>query len=340
MKVIDASELPKINRHPLDGQKELLLAPKGEMMQHTSIMHLDLLDGQLSEYRYSNFSVDRTLFNVHEECVFMGCLNNPEPMLVISYALQGEVDNTFISDNIQNQIQRNQTAMTLITDDKKLSRRKLLPGAVESGHIYMSEKYIKQLAEFYPDEVGILMRAIEKNKCNQALIEGYNTTPLLSNCLHSLFIPPILGNCSEDFMEQQLVDYIAHFTMCGNVSRAHWSESMNAIMVSKMYDALDILKRNFREPFTVRSLALAVGTNECYLKTGFRHEFHQSIYAYLFEYRMQMAIRYLRDTQKTIEEISILVGYEYAAHFITAFKRRFRITPLEFRTRESKALVI
>jgi AraC-like DNA-binding protein len=51
---------------------------------------------------------------------------------------------------------------------------------------------------------------------------------------------------------------------------------------------------------------------------------------------MQMAIRYLRETQKSIEQISMLVGYEYAAHFITAFKRRFRITPLEFRIREKK----
>lgn len=340
MKVIHASELPEINKHPLDGQKKLLLASKGEMRQHTSVMHLDLLDGQLSEFRYANFSIDRSLFNAHEECLFFGCLNNPEPMLVISYALQGEVDNTFISDNIQNQIQRNQTAMTLITDDKKLSRRRLTPGVVESGHIYLPKKYIRQLAELYPEEVGKLIRVIENNLDNQALVEGYNTSPQLSNCLQSLFIPPILGNCSEDFMEQQIVDYIAHFTMCDNVNKAHWSESINATMVSKIHDALDILKHDFRKPLSIRSLAMAVGTNECYLKAGFRHEFHQSIYAYLFDYRMQMAIKYLRDTQKTIEEISMLVGYEYAAHFITAFKRRFRITPLEFRMRESKAHIL
>lgn len=61
MKVIHASELPEINKQPLDGQKKLLLAPKGEMRQHTSVMHLDLLDGQLSEFRYANLTYLRIL---------------------------------------------------------------------------------------------------------------------------------------------------------------------------------------------------------------------------------------------------------------------------------------
>lgn len=340
MKVIRASELAENHKHPLDGKKKLILAPKGEVMLHTATMHLDFLDGQLSEFKYANFSIDRSLFNVREECLFEGCVNNPEPMLVISYAIKGEVDNTFVSNGIKNQMRRNQTAITLVMSDKKISNRRLLPETVESGHIYMSEKYVRKLSGYYPDEVGKLMRTIDGTGHNQALVEGRGTSPMLANCLQSLFIPPLLGNCSEEFMEQQIVDYIAQITESKMTGKVRWNESMSATMTSKMHDALEILKQNFREPLSLRALARAVGTNECYLKKGFRQVFHQSIYAYLFEYRMQMSTRYLRDTQKTIEEISMLVGYEYAAHFITAFKRRFRITPQGYRIRGHQTLMI
>lgn len=50
-----------------------------------------------------------------------------------------------------------------------------------------------------------------------------------------------------------------------------------------------------------------------------------------FEYRMKMACRYLLDSSKTIQEIGACVGYEYHAHFSTAFKRKFGLTPLEYR---------
>ncbi|EXZ17015.1 bacterial regulatory helix-turn-helix s, AraC family protein [Bacteroides fragilis str. J-143-4] len=46
---------------------------------------------------------------------------------------------------------------------------------------------------------------------------------------------------------------------------------------------------------------------------------------------MKMACRYLLDSSKTIQEIGACVGYEYHAHFSTAFKRKFGLTPLEYR---------
>ena len=67
------------------------------------------------------------------------------------------------------------------------------------------------------------------------------------------------------------------------------------------------------------------------LKAGFKEAFRTTVFNYLFDYRMNIAIHYLLDTNKSIGEVAGLVGYEHQAHFCTAFKRKFNVTPSEYR---------
>jgi AraC-like DNA-binding protein len=74
-----------------------------------------------------------------------------------------------------------------------------------------------------------------------------------------------------------------------------------------------------------------VGTNEYTLKNGFKALFGTTVFGYLFDYRMRLACQYLLDTEKTIQEIAGVVGYEYQSHFATAFKRRYGASPQAYR---------
>ena len=67
------------------------------------------------------------------------------------------------------------------------------------------------------------------------------------------------------------------------------------------------------------------------LKNGFKKQFGVTVFGYLFDYRMKTACRYLMNTDKTIQEVGELVGYEYHSHFTTAFKRKFFVSPQEYR---------
>jgi AraC-like DNA-binding protein len=46
---------------------------------------------------------------------------------------------------------------------------------------------------------------------------------------------------------------------------------------------------------------------------------------------MNLARQYLLDTDKTIQEVADVVGYEHQSHFSTAFKRKFRMSPQAYR---------
>ena len=56
-------------------------------------------------------------------------------------------------------------------------------------------------------------------------------------------------------------------------------------------------------------------------------------FQYLFDYRMRLAVLYLLDSDMTINDIAIKLGYDYQSHFCTAFKRKYGVTP-EYRARQ------
>lgn len=84
---------------------------------------------------------------------------------------------------------------------------------------------------------------------------------------------------------------------------------------------------------SLHELAAMVGTNECTLKKGFKQEFGTTVFQYLFDFRMDLAVHYLLDTSLPIADIGVKLGYDYQSHFCTAFKRKHGVSPMEFRLR-------
>lgn len=102
----------------------------------------------------------------------------------------------------------------------------------------------------------------------------------------------------------------------------------------KLQDAKIIIEQQYLSPPSLYQLALMVGTNECTLKKGFKgfkELFGTTVFGYIFNYRMDLACRHLLDSDKPVQEIGFCVGYEHHAHFSRAFKRKFGVSPLEYR---------
>jgi len=69
----------------------------------------------------------------------------------------------------------------------------------------------------------------------------------------------------------------------------------------------------------------------------FRSQVEKSPSAYITEARLETATRLLCDTELSVAEIGLLVGYSDVTAFRMAFKRRLRRTPQEFRRRSRQA---
>ncbi len=94
--------------------------------------------------------------------------------------------------------------------------------------------------------------------------------------------------------------------------------------------AVDILRQEWISPPTISALARLVGTNECYLKKGFRSQTGMSIGQYIRELRMNRALKLLTTGRYSILEIAHSVGYSNPSQFSAAFKRLYGEAPSRY----------
>lgn len=78
---------------------------------------------------------------------------------------------------------------------------------------------------------------------------------------------------------------------------------------------------------TVSELAQLCEMTPRKLMSGFKALFNITVFQYVIEVKMLTARSLLMDTDKHINEIAWEVGYPNPQHFISAFKRRFGLSP-------------
>jgi AraC family transcriptional regulator len=98
---------------------------------------------------------------------------------------------------------------------------------------------------------------------------------------------------------------------------------------NKMILAREILLQRLGEPITIKELSRKVGTNECYLKKGFKAMFGTTVFDFYQNKRMEHARYLLYEKGLSVTEVSDLLGYSSISHFSTAFKKHTGIKPCE-----------
>ncbi|MDG2193759.1 MAG: AraC family transcriptional regulator [Polaribacter sp.] len=100
--------------------------------------------------------------------------------------------------------------------------------------------------------------------------------------------------------------------------------------VLKIRKAKDIIISNMIDPPSLQELANAVGLSLKKLKEGFKQIYGDTVYSFLFEYKMEHARKLLESNQHNVNEVGLRVGYSTASHFIAAFKKKFGTTPKKY----------
>jgi AraC family transcriptional activator of pyochelin receptor len=150
----------------------------------------------------------------------------------------------------------------------------------------------------------------------------------------------------------QVIDQIIHHRYTGDLQRlfllsksiellvccaescehATKTQSENPILKTnadkeKILAARDLVNTRIDSPPSLSEISRSIGLNEYKLKRGFKETFKTTIFGYLTAQRLQLARRYLLDTQKTAAEIAYELGYSTPQHFNNAFKKHFGHTP-------------
>ncbi len=106
--------------------------------------------------------------------------------------------------------------------------------------------------------------------------------------------------------------------------------------LKQIYRARELLIEHLENPPTLEELARTVGMNRKKLSDTFHTLYGQPVFEWLREYRLFEARGLLRDSALPVSEIALAVGYGNNANFSTAFKKRFGMTPKQYRQLQSK----
>ena len=101
--------------------------------------------------------------------------------------------------------------------------------------------------------------------------------------------------------------------------------------LEKMKLILKYVENHYMDKITIEDIANEVGLSQSHFMKYFKNTMGTSFIDYLNEYRLTMASRLLLSSDSSILAIASEVGYENLSYFNRTFKKRFGMTPREYR---------
>jgi AraC-like DNA-binding protein len=102
--------------------------------------------------------------------------------------------------------------------------------------------------------------------------------------------------------------------------------------------AKDLVDARYREPLDVPALARAARLSPAHFSREFRRAFGEPPHQYLLMRRMERAAALLRNTDRKVADICLMVGLRSVGSFTTSFGRTFGVSPTAYRAAHPPAL--
>lgn len=150
---------------------------------------------------------------------------------------------------------------------------------------------------------------------------------LLVECMEKLYAEIQSSSISFELILgyfYQLVGYIQKGTM---------QETDTYEPVYYYKNALRFIEHNLRLPLKVQDLADDIGLSPSHTYRIIKKECGLSPHELIEKLKMKKACKMLDETNISIQEISLLLGYEYVSHFFHVFKKVVGMTPGEYRSK-------
>lgn len=145
---------------------------------------------------------------------------------------------------------------------------------------------------------------------------------------------PGQGSVIDRMLDVLLVHCVRAWTGAHPERATGW---LSASADSVVGQALELLHELPAEPWTLESLARRLNVSRATLAARFRSAVGEPPMTYLTNWRMLLASELLADPHRTTARIAGEIGYGSPFALSTAFKRRFGVSPTEYRRRKYAA---
>jgi AraC-like DNA-binding protein len=96
-------------------------------------------------------------------------------------------------------------------------------------------------------------------------------------------------------------------------------------------EVAELVRNNLDKKYTIEELAQKYGISASALKKYFGQVFNMPISEYVRKERLGKAAKLLKTTDKSVQDIAALCGYQHQGKFGVVFKEMYQMSPLEYR---------
>ncbi len=277
------------------------------------------------------------IFNENNELIVIKLSNDKDEPCALSKNISRELVHLYIclegsiSVEICNQhysfpLKEDTTTLIFIKDFKPELKFHLQPSTKAIG-VYISVEKLHALFSKDPaqspvfDNIGMGNRIIETT-INKADVR---------EVAYQLFQKDLSETYQAIYVKGKLLELLSTVFYVADKGTAEQCPYIaNEESAAKIKKAKTIIISNLAEAPLLNDLAKMVGLNVKALKEGFKTLYGKPVITYLFHYRMEEARKLLELGALNVSEVAPLVGYSSSSHFITAFKRKYGVTPKQF----------
>lgn len=94
---------------------------------------------------------------------------------------------------------------------------------------------------------------------------------------------------------------------------------------------MEYINAHYAEQLSLEQVAAQVYLNPDYFSRVFKTETGQTFINYLTDVRLQHSVQLLENTALRVQTIAQQVGYYNASYFSTTFKKKYGVSPYEYR---------
>ncbi len=189
---------------------------------------------------------------------------------------------------------------------------------------------IKKFHGLFSQEADYISFLNNENKDTKYYKDG-NISPSMSICLNQIInynLNDIIKPLYFKAKAYELLSLYFNRSEDADIEQCPFLADENN--VTKIKRAKSIIISKMTEPPTLQELSEEINLSLKKLKEGFKQIYGDTVYGFLFDYKMEVARKLLETGKLNVNEIALKVGYSTGSHFITAFKKKYGTTPKKY----------
>lgn len=189
-------------------------------------------------------------------------------------------------------------------------------------HLYIGLPLLALAAEEIMGS-GAIPRLRDVSGARDAVLSGL-LTGLLSELTAGY---PPSGNFVRGIAQSLAIHLVRHHAEAGPSAR----KTGEQLPAFRLRQAVSAMLTRLDQPFDLDEMAHAAGMSRFHFSRAFRNSMGQSPSVWFATQRILRAKQLLRETDRTILDISLQLGYGSPSHFAHVFRRETGVTPRDYR---------